>query len=234
MVYLGLDVDLAAEGHDNTNYFVWGGYDIEGVYDRLERGEVSDDGCVFVTAASLKDPANRHIAPEGNTNLQLMCVAPTDYGVWGVERTPTEGGRHHRDPEYRRRKAELAERLIATAERAVPEIRGHIDWKEAATPVTHERFTRSTGGTGYGVAVTCDQIGPLRMPYQAEIPGLYFCGASTQSGPGIAGVLRGGAVVAGAVLETDLLRLVRAGEVLGDRDRLPELRDDWDPWRESH
>jgi phytoene dehydrogenase-like protein len=234
VVYLGLDVDLAAEGYANTNYFVWGSYDIEGIYDRLEAGELPPEGGVYVTAASLKDPTNPRGAPKGHTNLQVMCVAPRDYGLWGVERTPTEGGRHHRDPDYRRRKAELTERLIATAESVLPEIRGHIDWKEAATPVTQERFTRSTGGTSYGVAASCDQIGPLRMGHVSEIPGLYFCGASTQSGAGIASVLRSGVVAAGAVLETDLLPLILGGEVMGDRNRLPELREDWDPWRESH
>jgi hypothetical protein len=46
--------------------------------------------------------------------------------------------------------------------------------------------------------------------------------------------MRGGVVTAGAVMETDLLRLIRSGEVLGDREQLPPIREDWDPWRESH
>jgi hypothetical protein len=41
-------------------------------------------------------------------------------------------------------------------------------------------------------------------------------------------------VAPGAALETDLLPLIRAGEAFGDQDRLPELREDWDPGRESH
>jgi len=64
--------------------------------------------------------------------------------------------------------------------------------------------------------------------------GLYLCGASTPSGHGIGSVLRSGVVAAAAVLERNLLRQVLSGEILGDRDRLPGLRDDWDPWRECH
>jgi hypothetical protein len=46
--------------------------------------------------------------------------------------------------------------------------------------------------------------------------------------------MRGGVVAAGAVLETDLLKVVLDGQILGDRNLLPEIREDWDPWRESH
>jgi all-trans-retinol 13,14-reductase len=67
-----------------------------------------------------------------------------------------------------------------------------------------------------------------------EIPGLFLCGASAPSGPGIAGVMRGGVSAAGAVLEVDLLRMVLEGRILGDVNRLPEIRPEWDAWRESH
>ena len=100
----------------------------------------------------------------------------------------------------------------------IPDLREHIVWKEAATPVSQERFT----------------AGPLRVGPATEIPELYLCGASTPSGPGIAGVMRGGVTTAGAVLETDLLGPILAGEVFGDREALPPMEGEWDAWRESH
>ena len=39
---------------------------------------------------------------------------------------------------------------------------------------------------------------------------------------------------AGEVLETDLLRPVLAGQRFGDASLLPELKEGWDAWRESH
>jgi hypothetical protein len=36
------------------------------------------------------------------------------------------------------------------------------------------------------------------------------------------------------VLEVDLLRMVLEGRILGDVNRLPEIRAEWDAWRESH
>jgi phytoene dehydrogenase-like protein len=233
-VYLGLDVDLAAQGIPNTNHFVVGTYDIEGLYDRIDAGEIPADTVAYVTAATVKDPVSRHLAPRGYTNLQIMTVAPGDHEIWNVDRSPAEGGRYHRDPEYRRRKLAVMDQMIATAERVLPGISEHIDWKEAASPVTQERFTRSTGGTSYGIALSMDQVGPFRMGPATEIPGLFLCGASAPSGPGIAGVMRGGVAAAGAVLEVDLLKMVLGGQILGDVNRLPEIRGDWDAWRESH
>jgi hypothetical protein len=54
------------------------------------------------------------------------------------------------------------------------------------------------------------------------------------AGHGIGSVLRGGVVTAGKILGRDLMREVGRGDVLGDPSLLPELRDDYDPWRESH
>jgi phytoene dehydrogenase-like protein len=233
MVYLGLDIDLSEQGIPNTNFHVWNSYDIEGIHAQLEEGKIPDKDGVFMTVATLKDPQSSHLAPKGYSNVQVMTLVPRDYKVWHVDKGPAEGGRYHRDPDYRREKSAFTERLLSVAEQVIPGIRDHIDWKEAATPVTQERFTRSTGGTSYGVEFATDQMGPFRMGPETEIQGLFLCGASTPSGHGISQVLRSGVIAAGAVLETDLLRLVRSGEVLGDREALPPLRDDWDAWRES-
>jgi all-trans-retinol 13,14-reductase len=115
----------------------------------------------------------------------------------------------------------------------LPDLREHGEWSESASPLTQARFTRSTGGTSYGIEWAVDQQGPLRLGPETEVPGLYLCGASTPSGHGIANVMRSGVLAAGAVLETDLIAAIRAGERLGDPDRLPPLRGDFDPWQES-
>ncbi|MCP5060227.1 MAG: NAD(P)/FAD-dependent oxidoreductase [bacterium] len=233
-VYLGLDIDLADQGFQNSNYFIWGTDDFEAIYDELEGGRLTSDAMAYLTMASLKDPVSRHIAPEGHTNLQIMTLAPREYDVWGVERGPADGGRYHTDRDYRKRKNALTDQLIATAEQVIPDLSKHIAWKEAATPVSQERFTRSTGGTSYGIEMSTDQMGPMRVGPRTEIEGLFLVGASGPSGAGIAGVLRGGVLTAGEILETDLLRPILAGHVFGDRDSLPPLTEDWDAWRESH
>jgi all-trans-retinol 13,14-reductase len=234
VVYLGLDLDLAAEGLPNTNFIMWGSYDIEAMYDKLEAGQLLDGDFAYVTVASTKDPSNRRLAPKGYSNVQILTMVPGDCALWNVGEDAARTGSYHRNPEYRRRKDALTERLLTAAERIIPGLRQHIDWIEAATPVTQERFTLSTGGTSCGIEPACDQIGPMRLGPDTEIPGLYLCGASAPSGHGIGGVLLGGVAAAAAALQKNLMKKILSGEVLGDRDRLPPLRDDWDPWRESH
>jgi phytoene dehydrogenase-like protein len=52
--------------------------------------------------------------------------------------------------DYLREKARLVEESIAALERFVPGVRGKIDWSEAATPRTLERYTTHIGGTAFG------------------------------------------------------------------------------------
>jgi phytoene dehydrogenase-like protein len=234
VVYLGVDVDYVAQGRPNSNLMVWGSYDIERIYAALEAGQMPDEDFVYITIASLKDPTNPRLAPPGYSNLQIMTLVPPDYGVFHVDPEGAESWSYHRDPEYKRRKEALTERLLSAAERFLPDLRAHVDWREAATPATLERYTHATGGTSYGIELAFDQMGPLRLGPATEIPGLYLCGASAPSGHGIGGVLRGGVAAASAVLERDLMRAVAEGAVLGDPALLPPVDDRWDPWRQSH
>ena len=128
----------------------------------------------------------------------------------------------------------MSRQLVDTWAQLIPDLREHIVWQEAATPVSQERFTHSTGGTSYGIEMSCSQAGPLRMGPATEIEGFFLCGASTPSGPGIAGVIRSGIDAAGHVLETDLLKAVLQGQRFGDANLLPELKEGWDAWLESH
>jgi phytoene dehydrogenase-like protein len=233
-VYVGLDIDLVAKGLPNTNHWLWDTYDIEGVYEQVENGEMPDNNLAYLTVTSLRDPESPQVAPEGYSNLQVMTLVPHDYGLWNVETGPAEGGRYHRDPTYRKRKTQLMDQLLETAETIIPELKDHTDWKEAATPVTQERFTRSTAGTSYGIEYATDQMGPMRVGYETEIKGFFLCGASTPAGHGISNVMFSGVRAAEAATGVDLRRAVLDGEVLGDRSLLPPLTEDWEAWRESH
>ena len=229
--YLVLDADRVT-GQPNTNYFLWGSYDIERIYADLEDGRLPAEDFVYVTVASRKDPTNERMAPAGWTNLQIMTMVPRDYTRWHVMDGPaTVGNAYHRDRAYRAAKAALMERLIHAAERVLPGVGSEIRWKEAASPLTQERFTRSTGGTSYGIEFAVDQMGPMRLGPRTEIEGLFLTGASTPSGHGIGSVLRSGVATASAILERNLLAAAWKGEVIGDPSRLPaaELLDD--AWR---
>ena len=52
--------------------------------------------------------------------------------------------------EYSRRKSALVEQTLDHLEKYVPNVRQHLDWTEAATPKTFERYTKHWGGSSFG------------------------------------------------------------------------------------
>ncbi|GIJ48419.1 phytoene dehydrogenase [Virgisporangium aliadipatigenens] len=220
-VYLGLDIDLA-ERLPNSTYWCYPHTDVEALYGTVHKGQIPDEIPIFLTSATTKDPGNPHAAPPGHSTLEVMCLAPQG-GFW------PGGDGYRQDAEYLALKEHLTERLIDRAAEVVPGLREHIVWREASTPVTHERFTLSSLGSSYGIEMAADQIGPRRPGPRTELPGLWLTGASTASGNGIVGAVWGGMNTAGAVLRRRFADEVRAGAVIADPSKLTPVEPDWDP-----
>jgi phytoene desaturase len=200
VVFLGLNLPVSALPYGNANRWVFGSYDFDGEYAVLERGEMPERPFVYVATASLKDPDNTRLAPPGHTNMQLMTLAPAQPEFWGVTRTQVEDGTYEASEGYAFRKAEVTRRVLDQAERILPDLRRHIVHQEASTPPTHTRYTRSSGGTSYGIAATPAQFLGRRPGATTAIVGLYLAGASTRSGHGIAGAMLSGVYAADRVL----------------------------------
>jgi len=123
-----------------------------------------------------------------------MSVAPASHQFWGVAPDLKRGER------YQERKRQFRDRLVHSAERAIPGIADAILYEESATPITLEHFLRSTGGTSYGIAGTPAQIGIGRPGPRTPIDGLFLAGASTRSAHGITHSMAGGIDAASAIL----------------------------------
>ena len=218
-VYLGLDRDLA-ETMPNTNYFVHPDYDPEGAYSRATDGEIAPDPCVYITSATVKDPHGNHHAPEGCSTLELMTWTTPSPKAWGIDAADAAHSGYSKNERYRQTKDALASQMIAIAEGVVGELRPHIKWQEAATPLTQERYTLSADGSSYGIELATDQMGPRRPAPQTPIGGLYLAGASARRGHGIVGALMGGRDAASEILDRDLDREVARGAIFADVDRL--------------
>ena len=223
-VYLGLNRDLR-ETMPNTNYWCHPTYDAEHAYAEAAEGVIATDPTVYITSATVKDPLDTHHAPPGCSTLELMTWTTPSPQAWGL----TDGtGGYSRNVAYRATKAALAERLIDVAEDVVGDVRSHIRWQEAATPLTQSRYTLSTDGSSYGIELATDQTGPRRPAPGTPIGGLYLAGASARSGHGIVGALAGGREAASAVLDRDLAGEVARGAVFADVDRLTAGGPDFD------
>lgn len=199
VVYLGVRRDLRAEGHPSTNYWIHPSYDAELPYAAVARGEFPDEPTTYISIASVKDPTNPHLAPQGITNLQIMSLVPSTPESWGTTAAEVASGAYSKSAAYRARKEAFSASLLASARHVFPTLGDEIAYHEVATPLTHQRFTSSTGGTSYGIAVTPAQFLWNRPSARTDIQGLYLAGASCRTGPGIVGALLSGVVAASAV-----------------------------------
>lgn len=234
-VYLVLDIDLT-DG-PNTNYFVFPTDDPEDMYAGLDAGEVDPGAGLFayVAMASRKDPHNPHLCPAGDTNLQVMTLAPRGLDWWGVDQGPADGGRYRRNAVYLDRKHLITEALLDAAERVLADqlegrrLRDHVAFMETATPLSHERYTRSSGGTSYGYMHSPEQSGRVRPAHRTEIDGLWLVGANTVAGHGVGGAMVGGVNCAGEIVGRPLLVEMIMGAVLVDPADVPADGADFDP-----
>ncbi|OPX83505.1 MAG: Dehydrosqualene desaturase [Pelotomaculum sp. PtaB.Bin104] len=100
----------------------------------------SEDGEFFSkTSVSLYSPSmvNPKHAPTGKSSLMLQTIVPYHWmNNWG-------GG----DKElYGQLKGKAMEAMIDSASRLIPGLKKNIEYKDAATPLTYERFTHNTDG----------------------------------------------------------------------------------------
>jgi len=80
---------------------------------------------------------NPNLAPEGKSSLMLMTMVPYQWmNNWG------DGDKE----KYKQLKGEALDALINKASSLIPDLEQYIDYKDAATPLTYERFTHNTDG----------------------------------------------------------------------------------------
>jgi phytoene dehydrogenase-like protein len=169
MVYLGLNkyIDMP----DSMGFYP--GYDIEGTFSDTKKDIASAKASVEIINYSRISP---EMAPPGCSTVMLMSKAAYAYGK-----------------PWQSCKREEADRLIALAGKALPELADNIAYAEAATPLTLERYTANNSGAAFGW-----EQGPenRRNTAISALPGLYMAGHWTYPGGGIESVAASGLVAA--------------------------------------
>jgi phytoene dehydrogenase-like protein len=91
-------------------------------------------GPLFVYSPSM---INEQLAPEGKSSLMLQTVSPHGWmDNWG-------GGNKEK---YKALKKSATETFIKRAEKIIPDLSKLIEYSDAATPLTYERYTHNTDG----------------------------------------------------------------------------------------
>jgi all-trans-retinol 13,14-reductase len=100
------------------------------------------------------------------------------------------------DEEYTRHKQRLIDESLAALERFIPGVSAKIDWKEAATPRTIERYTTHMAGTSFGTKFEGLKVS---MELPEKLPGLYHAGSVGIIMSGWLGTINYGVIVANKI-----------------------------------
>ncbi|MGE5629880.1 MAG: phytoene desaturase family protein [Caulobacteraceae bacterium] len=134
-VYLGLNISNEELGKYMKAPHVFAcdekpGYDIYNSEDE----EFFEKTSASLFSPSMITPEN---APDGKSSLMLQAMVPYHWmDNWG-------GGNKE---VYKQLKEKAMDAMIENASRVIPGLKYYIEYKDAATPLTYERFTHNTDG----------------------------------------------------------------------------------------
>jgi prolycopene isomerase len=183
MVWLGLDRDISTL-QPRAGLSLPPSVDADAAYAAALAGDYERSGM----ACMIYDNIAPGFSPKGRTSLVLLTLC--GYEPWSKYAADYAAGRKDA---YERAKRDAADRLIAQAEaRILPGLSKMIVMREAATPLTNQRFTGNTGGAIYGFDQSVDNSYMTRLPNKTPVPGLLLSSAWGNPGGGFAGALMAG------------------------------------------
>ncbi|MDE3084503.1 MAG: phytoene dehydrogenase, partial [Verrucomicrobiota bacterium] len=100
------------------------------------------------------------------------------------------------EADYKNEKQRLIDESLAALEKFMPDVRQKIDWMEAATPRTIERYTTHLGGTSFGTKFEGLKVS---MDLPEKLPGLYHAGSVGIIMSGWLGTINYGVIVANKI-----------------------------------
>ncbi len=100
------------------------------------------------------------------------------------------------DADYAREKQRLIDESVTALEKYIPGVRARIDWMEAATPRTIERYTQHFDGTSFGTKFEGLKVS---MELPEKLPGLFHAGSVGIIMSGWLGTINYGVIVANRI-----------------------------------
>jgi phytoene desaturase len=134
--------------------------------------KLPDDFSLYLHAPTVTDPS---LAPPGCSSFYVLSPVP-HLGKADLDWPKIADG--------------YADRILASLERYLPDVRRHIVTRRWFTPREFQTELRSYQGSAFSVAPTLLQSAWFRPHNRDEdIPGLYLVGAGTHPGAGVPGVV---------------------------------------------
>jgi prolycopene isomerase len=184
-LYLGFDCEPARLGLTTTTSFLLQDLEFtDRVFARMEDLDVTDEA-LAITCYDVADP---DFSPAGACQASLLTLK---YGEPWLRVPPDQ---------YFRIKHRCAESLLRRAEAIFPDLRGHIEEMEVATPLTHMRYLGHPNGAIYGFEHYTKDAMFFQPGRRSPIKGLSFASAWTGDG-GFQPTLEAGRNAAAAILK---------------------------------
>ncbi|MCG8416843.1 MAG: phytoene desaturase [Proteobacteria bacterium] len=182
VLYFGTDRPYRDEVVHHTVIF---GPRYKGLLDDIFAGSgLADDFSLYLHAPTHTDPS---LAPAGCGSFYVLSPVP-HLG--------------HAPIDWQRVGPEYAERILASLEAVLPDLRHHVVTKHWIDPTHFAGTLRSHLGTAFSCAPTLTQSAYFR-PHNRDprIPGLYLVGAGTHPGAGVPGVVNSAKATANIIVE---------------------------------
>ena len=150
----------------------------EGISKELHNSGDPDYTALTILAPSVNDKA---LAPEGCGTLVIFMPAyMNQHNNWQT------GGDYERGDAYKALKNAIAEKLIERVEQIIaPGLKEHIVFYEAATPVTHWRYTGNKMGTMMGTKPCKKNMQTKVAGYKTPVKNLFIGGQWAELGGGV-------------------------------------------------
>lgn len=136
-VFLGLNIHLK----DTPSHIAYN-LKTESYLERIASGKYAPEEVLI----RIPDKIDSSLKNEKGTAVVLLTIAPYD-----LEKNWGSGKDGKRTAKYEEIKEKYTQQVIQLAEKVIPDLSKHVVVKEAATPLTFERYTLNTGGSWYGV-----------------------------------------------------------------------------------
>lgn len=144
--------------------------------DDLKQATFDKRHLIFVDYSQI----NSGLTPEGKS---FGVLATTDYG---------KDWENLSKDNYKKKKEEVSQAMIARLEKLVPGIKENIEYYELGTAKTVERYTLNPGGATYGFAQTLQQAGDKRFGQSMPVKNLHIASAWGFPGGGFTGAILSG------------------------------------------
>ena len=169
-VYMGLNVDLAERGYEDTEIFYCPSTsDAKTLHDTMMRGDFRKGAVAITIYSNYGDPI---YAPKGKSVMTL--TAYSDMDVW-----PEYGEAYYA---FKDRKVK---ELVALAAELIPELGNpdYVEVMEGFTPRTLRRYTMNKNGVVYGFYLTPEQW--EKVPNHTPIPNIFIASNWSQAWHGM-------------------------------------------------